>query len=76
MMKKFSPETSSTASTWTVQPIYMIKDGPENSPTACAGPIQSIYMMKKVGPDISPRDSTGLPRIPLEPLHFLYGIYI
>jgi hypothetical protein len=35
MMKKFSPETSSRASTWHVQPIYMMKKvGPEISPRA------------------------------------------
>jgi hypothetical protein len=34
MIKKVGPETSHTASTWLVQPIYMMKkDGPE-TPTA------------------------------------------
>jgi hypothetical protein len=52
-MKKVDPETSPTACTWPVDPIYMMKNvGPETSPKACTWPVQPIYMIK-VGPETS-----------------------
>jgi hypothetical protein len=85
MTKKFDPESSPRASTWPVQPIYMTKKvDTENSPSDSTWSVQPIYMTKNVSPEISPRASTAyiydekklIPKLPLEPLHGLYSLYI
>jgi hypothetical protein len=82
------PETSPGASTWLVQPIYMVKNvSTETKPRVCTWPVQPVYMIKKVAPETSHTACTWtlqpiymmkklVPRLPLKPLHGLYSLYI
>jgi hypothetical protein len=67
-LKNVGPEISSIASTWPIQPIYIVKEFvPETSPIVSTWPVNPIYIMKEVAPKTSPAASTW----PVQPIYMI-----